>query len=87
MNKPIKTRNLALLFVEPAGFAALFREGMQWRANSKIVKGIPKDAKVEYVFANSERAGVMIMLSSKNFEPVMNGVMPPILPIEISVGK
>lgn len=78
-------RNLALIFVESNGFASLFREGFKWRSNGQIVKGIPKDAKVEYTFATPERHGVMIMLSSKEFKPVPDGSMPPMLVVEISV--
>lgn len=85
--KGIKSRKLALVFINPVGMKALFTTGMKWKANTVISKGIPPDAEVEYIFANAERAGVMIMLSSSEFEPVMEGVMPPILPIEISFSK
>jgi hypothetical protein len=81
----LKTRNIALLFVEPAGFAALFKKGMKFRASAKVVKGLPADTVVEYVFASAERAGVMIMVRSAEFAPVPQGHMPPILQVEIEV--
>lgn len=85
--KAIPTRKIALLFVEPAGFAALFTKGFKFRANTKVVEGIPADATVETIYADAMRGGIMILLRSEHFKPVMNGVMPPILPISISVGK
>lgn len=84
-NQKIKTRNLALLFVEPAGFAAMFKEGLKFRANTKIVKGLPEDAVIEHIFLDNQRAGIMIIVRSKEFAPVQMGVMPPILHVEIEV--
>jgi hypothetical protein len=81
----VRTRNLALLFIERAGFMALFKEGAKWRANIAITDGVPDDAIVESVFAAPERDGVMMLLSSPKFDPVIEGAMPPILAIRIDV--
>jgi hypothetical protein len=81
----IRTRNLALLFVPRADFMALFKTGAKWRANTVITNGVPADSEVIGVFAAAERDGVMMLLMSPEFEPVLEGAMPPILPIKIDV--
>lgn len=81
----IKTRNIAILFVEPAGFAAMFKEGLKFRANMEIIKGLPKDAVLEYIFMDQQRGGVCLLVRSKEFAPVQMGVLPPTLHVEIEV--
>jgi len=81
----VRVRHLAILFIERAGFMSLFKEGVRWRANTKFTTGIPDDAVVESVWAAPERDGVMMMLSSPSFDPVIEGAMPPILAVRVDV--
>lgn len=81
----IRTRNIALLFIERTGFMSLFKEGVRWRANTQFTTGIPDDAVVESMWAAPERDGVMMLLSSPSFEPVIEGAMPPILAVRVDV--
>lgn len=81
----VRTRNLALLYIERQGFMALFKDGVKWRANTKFTTGIPDDAVVQSVFASPERDGVMMLLQSPSFEPVIEGAMPPILAVRVDV--
>lgn len=81
----IKTRNIALLFVEPAGFAAMFKKGLKFRANMEIVKGLPEDAVLEHIFLDNQRGGICMIIRSKEFAPVQMGVLPPTLAVEIEV--
>ena len=79
-------RRVKFLMCDPAGFMALFKEGMKFRKNFRIVKGLPKDAKLISVAYDMQRGGIMMIVESQEYDEVQPTNQPPIQQVEIEVG-
>lgn len=81
----IPKRRAAMLMVKPGDFIFLFTKGLRFQKNFKVVKGIPEDAKVIAVAPDSIRNGIMIVITSKEFDEIPINVLPPVIPISIDL--
>lgn len=79
----IPTRRVKMLMVNPADFMFLFTKGLVFRKRTRIVKGIPEDAKLVAVAADSMRNGIMLVVESSEYEEVPINVLPPVQVVEI----
>jgi hypothetical protein len=83
--KPIESRKVKLLMVNPPDFMALFTKGLKVRGGWKIIKGVPADAKLLTIAYEPSRNGVMLVVESEEYEPVPKNVTPPIQIVEIDI--
>ena len=79
-------RRVKLLAIPPEQILALFKEGMKFRKNFKIVSGAPSDAKVVNIINDPIRNQVMMVVKSATFDEVPVREVPPILTIDIEYG-
>lgn len=85
-NAEIPTRRVRMLMVNPTDFMYLFTKGLEFRKRTKISEGVPEDAKLIAVAADSVRNGIMLVVESDSYEPIPINVLPPVQPISIQTG-
>lgn len=83
----IPTRRARMLMVNPADFMFLFTQGLEFRKHTKLVQGIPADARLLAVAAEPVRHAIMLVVESDEYDEVPINVMPPVQLIEIQTGK
>ncbi len=81
----VPKRRVAMLMVQPGEFMFLFTKGLRFQKNFKVIKGVPDDAKVIAVAPDSMRNGIMIVVTSSEFEEVPINVLPPVIPVDIDL--
>jgi len=81
----VPKRRAAMLMVKPGEFMFLFTKGLRFQKNFKVIKGVPEDAKVIAVAPDSIRNGIMIVITSKEFEEIPINVLPPVIPVDIDL--
>lgn len=82
----VPVRRVKMLMVNPTDFMFLFTKGLKWRKNTTIILGVPEDAQVIAVAADSVRNGIMLVLKSSEYDEIPINVLPPVEPISIDVG-
>lgn len=83
--KDVPKRRAAMLMVKPSEFMFLFTKGLKFQKNFKVIKGVPEDAKVIAVAPDSIRNGIMIVVTSKEFDEIPINVLPPVIPVDIDL--
>jgi hypothetical protein len=81
----VPKRRVAMLMVKPGEFMFLFTKGLRFQKNFKVIAGVPDDAKVIAVAPDSIRNGIMIVVTSKEFEEIPINVLPPVIPVDIDL--
>jgi hypothetical protein len=79
----IPTRRVKMLMVNPADFMFLFTKGLVFRKRTRIISGVPEDAKLIALAADSARNGVMLVVESETYDEVPINVLPPVQVVEI----
>jgi hypothetical protein len=82
----IPTRRVKMLMVNPADFLFLFTKGLEFRKHTKLLEGVPADAQLIAIAADSVRNGIMLVVQSASYAEVPINVLPPVEPISIDVG-
>lgn len=85
-NAPIPTRRVRMLMVNPADFMYLFTEGLVFRKRAELIKGVPDDAVLIAIAADSMRNGIMLVVQSKTFDEIPINELPPVIPVSIQTG-
>lgn len=80
-------RRVKMLMVNPTDFMFLFTKGIEFRKHTKLIKGLPEDAKLISLAAESVRHGIIFVVESATYEEIPAGEMPPIEIVEIQHGK
>lgn len=81
----VPKRRAAMLMVKPGEFIFLFTKGLRFQKNFKVIAGLPEDAKVISVAPDSIRNGIMIVVTSNEFEEIPINVLPPVIPVNIDL--
>lgn len=81
----VPKRRVAMLMVKPGEFMFLFTKGLRFQKNFKVIAGVPEDTKVISVAPDSIRNGIMIVVTSKEFEEIPINVLPPVIPVDIDL--
>ena len=74
----------AMFMVDPIEFMFLFTTGLEFRRGTKILSGVPKDAKFIALMPDVRRQGVHMVLESASFKEIPINELPPIIPIKIN---
>lgn len=82
----IPVRRVRMLMVNPADFMFLFTKGMLYRKTTRIIEGVPDDARLIAVTADSARNGIMLVVESAEYDEIPINVLPPVQPVSINVG-
>lgn len=82
----IPERRVRMFMVEPGQFMFMFTKGLEFAKRTKIVEGLPEDAKFISIAADSGRLGIMLVVESSEFELIPITQLPPIIPWKIEVG-
>ena len=82
-----ETRRFKTLWVAPAQFMALFKEGLKVREDFEIIEGLPDDAQLLGVMYDVTRNGIAMVVSSSKFPEVKKGEQAPFLPVSIKTGR
>lgn len=85
-NMKMPMRRVRMLMVNPADFMYLFTKGLVLRKHTKILEGLPEDATLIAIAADSIRNGIMLVVESSTFEEIPINVQPPIVPVKIEIG-
>ena len=81
----VPKRRVAMLMVKPGEFMFLFKKGLRFQKNFKVIEGLPEDAKLISVAPDSIRNGIMLVVQSSEFDEVPITVLPPIIPVNIDL--
>lgn len=76
-------RRVKIVMVNPWDFIGLLTKGMKFRRYTEVMQGIPADATVEAMSADTNRHGIMFVISSPTYDFVPVTQMPPIQMLEI----
>lgn len=79
----VPIRRVKMLMVNPTDFMFLFTKGLKFNKNYRLIKGVPEDAKVVAVAADSIRNGIMLVVESSEYDEIPINVLPPVEVIEI----
>jgi hypothetical protein len=80
------TRKVKMMMVNPADFMFLFTKGMTFRKHTKLIEGLPADAQLIALAADSVRNGIMLVVQSESYEPVRADTLPPVELVRIQTG-
>ncbi len=80
------TRKVKMMMVNPADFMFLITKGMTFRKHTKLIEGLPEDAQLVALAADSIRNGVMLVVQSESYEPVRADTLPPVEMVKIQTG-
>lgn len=83
--QPITTRQVKMLMINPQDFIVLFTKGLKVRGGYKVVKGVPKDAKILSVAYEPARGGIMLIVESSEYTAIPSTTMPPIEQVSIEL--
>jgi len=81
----IPTRRVKMLMVKPGEFMFLFKKGLRFQKNFKVISGVPDDAKLITVVPDSIRNGIMLVVESSEYEPIPINVLPEVEPVNIDL--
>lgn len=82
----IPMRRVRMLMVNPTDFMFLFTKGLKFRKATEVIEGVPDDATLIAVAADSVRNGIMLVVQSSEYEPIPINVLPPVQPVSINTG-
>lgn len=82
----VPTRKVKMFMVNPADFMFLFTKGMTFRKHTKLVQGLPEDAQLVAVVADTMRNGIMMVIQSESYKPIKATEFPPTEYIQIQTG-
>lgn len=82
----VPTRRVKMMMVNPADFMFLFTKGMTFRKHTKLIEGLPEDAQLIAIAADSVRNGIMLVVQSESYDPVPATVLPPVEMVKIQTG-
>lgn len=80
-----ETRRVKYFLVRPGDFALLFTKGLKVVGGWKVIKGLPKDAKLLTVANDDLRGGLIMVVESAEYDPVPTTELPPIAAIAINL--
>lgn len=83
----VQSRRVKFLMVNPTDFMYLFTTGMKFRKSTHIVQGLPADAKLIHMTYDDARRGILLIVESEEFDLVPVTDHPPVLLVEIAMGK
>lgn len=81
------TRKIRLLYVDPSQFMSLFKDGMKFREDVKLISGVPLDAKLLAVTYDPTVHGILLVVTSDEYEDVPHGRALPMVQVDLRVGK
>lgn len=81
--KRMQDRRVKVIMINPFDFMGLLTKGLEFRRYTKIVKGVPDDAQMLALSADTNRHGIMMVIWSSTYPPVKVGEMPPVELLEI----
>jgi hypothetical protein len=81
----VPKRRVKMLMVKPAEFMFLFTKGLRFQKNFKIISGIPEDTKLIAIAADSIRNGIMLVVSSSEYDEIPINVLPPVEMVNIDL--
>lgn len=84
--KDVPTRRVRMMMVNPADFMFLFTKGMTFRKHSVLIEGLPEDAQLIAIAADSIRNGIMLVVQSDSFDEIPIDVLPPVQRVQIQTG-
>lgn len=82
----IPTRRAKMLMINPADFMVLFTKGIVFKKHTRVIEGIPEDAKLIGLAAEPVRNGVILVVESDTYDEIPINVMPPIEVVSINMG-
>ncbi len=82
----IAGRRVKMLMVNPTDFMFLFTKGIEFRKHTKLIKGLPEDAKLISLAAETVRHGIIFVVESATYKEIPINEMPPIEIVEIQHG-
>ena len=75
-----------MLMVDPTEFVYLFTKGLKLRKQTQVVLGVPEDAQVVSIAADTKRLGVMMVVQSESYPEIPKTVLPPIQYVRFNLG-
>lgn len=82
----IPTRRVRMMMMQPSHFMSMFTKGLVFDKRTEIIEGLPEDAKLISIAADSARNGIMLVVESKEFDEIPINVLPPVIPIRVDIG-
>lgn len=79
----IETRRTKVMMIEAHGFMSLFTKGLEFRKRTKLIDGAPEDAQIVGITYDTRRDGVLMVIESKEYDPVPINELPPIQMIQV----
>lgn len=83
---PIPKERRRLLMVDPGQFMMFFKKGLRLDKRLKVIEGVPDDAKLLAVFHDVSRNGIMMLVTSEEYDEIPINILPPTQLVSISVG-
>ncbi|RTL04873.1 hypothetical protein EKK58_09625 [Candidatus Dependentiae bacterium] len=84
--REILYRRIRVLMVDPVAFTQLFTKGLLFAKRTKLIEGVPEDAKLRGVVYDIRLEAIMMMVESSEYEPVPSTELPPRQLVEIRAG-
>lgn len=82
----IPTWRVKMLMVDPTEFVYLFTKGLRIRKQTQLVLGVPEDAQVVSIAADTKRLGVMMVVQSESYPEIRKDILPPIQYVRFNLG-
>lgn len=85
-DKPVATRRARFLMINPQDFLMLFTKGLVLAKRISVFTGVPADAQVVSFTTDHVRGGVMLLVTSEEYEEIPMTDIPPVQIVEIEQG-
>lgn len=79
----IRGRRVKVVMINPFDFVGLLTKGAKFRRYTEIIAGVPIDAEILAMSADTNRHGIMFVIHSDTYPIVPLIEMPPIEALEI----
>lgn len=82
----ISMRRVRYLIINPVDFLMLFTKGLVLAKKMQVIEGVPADAKLISMTVDHVRGGIILVVTSDEYDEIPRTQMPPVQEVSIRIG-
>lgn len=83
----VPMHRIRFLIIDPNQFVAMFTKGLVLTKRFRIIEGVPADAEVIRMTVDHVRGGIILVVSSEEYEEIPINKMPEVQYVKIDLGN
>lgn len=82
----VPTHRVRFLIIDPNMFVSMFTKGLVLSKRFRVIDGVPADAEVVRMTVDHVRGGIILVVSSQEYEEIPINKMPEVQYVKIDLG-